>query len=346
MRSTGTRAALLGAIFAAAGLLAAASAGVAFAQAGGPQGCDPGERVIRFAHVVVAQGHTKGEAAQELADLVNKELDGRLCMQVYPDSTLYDDSVVLDEMLKGNVELAAPSISKLEDYTKAYRIFDLPFLFRDEEAVEWFQNSGPGQRLRREVSGKGFKALAFWNAGMKQISATKPLLLPTDARGLTFRIQTSDVLKALFEQIGAIPKPMAFKDVAGALETGAVQGQENSWANIYSKGFYKFQDGVTESNHGLLTYLVITSDAFWNSLSVGDRVALNRILVGVTARVNQASQNIARRNREALEREGVPIRKLNAEQRAAWVEAMRPVWDKFARDIGQDYIEAAITSNR
>lgn len=314
--------------------------------ASGPAGCDAGERVIRFAHVVVAQGHPKGEAAEELAKLVNAEFDGRFCMQVYPDSTLYDDNDVFPALLEGKVEMAAPSLSKFEEYTRAFRIFDLPFMFRDLKAVEWFQFSGPGRRLMREIDGSGFRGLAFWNNGMKQISATRPLLSPEDAKGLSFRIQTSDVLEAQFRQIGAIPKKMAFKDVRGALESGAVDGQENSWANIYSKEFYKFQDGVTESNHGLLAYLLITSDRFWNSLSVRDRVALNRIIVGVTARSNERAQLLAERNKALLQRAGETIHRLSPQQREAWVSAMRPVWSKFAKEIGANYIEAAQVSNR
>lgn len=335
------------ALAAALGVAAVAAGGAALAQSGtGPAGCDAGERTIRFAHVVVADGHPKGEAAAELARIVNMEFDGRYCMIVYPDSTLYDDNDVFPALLSGDVEMAAPSLSKFEEYTRAFRIFDLPFMFRDLQAVEWFQFSGPGKRLMREIQGSGFRGLAFWNNGMKQLSANRPLLMPEDARGLTFRVQTSEVLEAQFAQIGAKTKRLAFKDVYDALAKGEVQGQENTYANIYSKEFYKVQDGVTETNHGLLAYLVITSDRFWESLPVRDRVTLNRIIVGVTARANDAAREIAERNKALLERAGAPIRRLSAEQRDAWVKAMRPVWDKFASQISSSYIEAAVMSNR
>ena len=324
-----------------------ALAGPAAAQTGdaGEQGCDAGERVIRFSHVVVAKGHPKGEAAADLAAAVNAEMNGRYCMTVFPDSTLFDDSKVLDAMLKGEVEMAAPSLSKFERYTKAFRIFDLPFLFRNEDAVEWFQHSGPGQRLRRKLAGTGLKGLAFWNAGMQQISATKPLFWPKDVAGLSFRIQNSAVLSAVMEQLDAEPKPMPFKAVKKALETGEVQGQTNTWANIFSKGFYKHQEGVTESNHGLLAYLVVTSDTFWKSLPATDQAQLNRIVAKASARANLNARQLGKDNRAALEREGVRIVRLTKEQREAWIAAMRPVWDKFAREIGADLIETAESSN-
>ena len=314
--------------------------------ASGENGCDPGERVLRFSHVVVAKGHPKGEAATAFASEINERFNGRMCMIVYPSSTLFDDREVFEALLEGKVEFAAPSLSKFEKYTKAFRVFDLPFLFSDERAVEWFQNTSPGHRLRRRLNGTGFKGLAFWNSGMKQFSATRPLLSPKDAAGLTFRVQKSEVLSALIKELGATPKPLPFKEVRNALSTGEVQGQENTWANIYSKEFFRHQDGVTESNHGLLSYLVVTSDKFWDSLPFEDRPTLKQALLAVSARANERSREISRQNRSALMRAGVEIRELTPTQRKEWVAAMRPVWRKFTRDIGEDLIEAAESANR
>lgn len=353
------RASRLGAAFRALGLALAlpltltsppaqaqTAAALAGASSTGVLGCDPGERVLRFAHVVVEKGHPKGEAAAEFAAEINRRFNGRMCMKVFPNSTLFDDNDVFDGLLRGEVEFAAPSLSKFETYTRAFRIFDLPFLFRDERSVEWFQNTGPGQRLRRRLKGTGLKGMAFWNAGMKQFSATRPLVWPKDAAGLTFRVQQSDVLAALIQQLGAKAKPMPFKAVREALSKGEVQGQENSWANIYSKEFYKFQDGVTESNHGLLSYLVVTSDRFWESVPDQDRPELNQALLAVTARANERSREIAKINRAALVNAGVEIRTLSAEQRQDWVAKMRPVWRKFAGDVGDDLIFSAESANQ
>lgn len=327
-------------------LAAALAAGGSAARAQGALGCDPGELQIRFSHVVVETGHPKGEAATALAEAVNREMDGQACMIVYPDSTLFDDNAVLDALLRGDVEMAAPSLSKFDPYTKVFRVFDLPFLFRDADAVEWFQNSGPGSRLKRSISPLGFRALAFWNNGLKQMSARRPIALPTDIRGLTFRIQQSDVIRAQFQMLGAKPVPMAFKDVAQALETGKVDGQENSWSNILSKEFYRWQDGVTETNHGVLAYALVTSETFWKSLPQPMRAKLAGIVARVSAEANQRAQTLDRLAREALETRGVAIRRLTADQRAAWVEAMAPVWRRFEGEIGARYIDAAVSANR
>ena len=307
--------------------------------------CDTGESIIRFSHVVSASGHPKGEAATLVADRVNAEMNGRFCVEVFPGSQLYDDDKVLEALLSGDVELAAPSLSKFEEFTLQYRVFDLPFLFEDIDAVDRFQQSEIGQQLLDTLQEQGFQGLAFWHNGMKQMSANVPLVDPADAEGLTFRIQASDVLQAQFEALGSSPRMMAFSEVYGALQTGMVDGQENTWSNIYTERFYEVQDGITETNHGIVDYMLVTSLEFWESLDETDRNDLARILGEVTDERNAIATRINMDNRRQIEAEGVEIRTLTSEQRERWVEAMQPVWDKFSEDIGADIIEAALSAN-
>lgn len=158
--------------------------------------CDDGELVIKFSHVTNTDKHPKGIAASLLEQRVNDEMNGTACMQVFPNSTLYDDKKVLEALLNGDVQLAAPSLSKFEKYTKKFRIFDLPFLFENVDAVDRFQNSETGQNLKNSMQRRGLQGLTFWHNGMKQMSANKPLIHPNDAQGLKFRVMASDVLVA------------------------------------------------------------------------------------------------------------------------------------------------------
>lgn len=316
------------------------SAGSAMAQ------CDDGETVVKFSHVTATKGHPKGEAAEVLAERVNKEMNGKLCMEVFPNSQLYNDDKVLEAMLLGDVQLAAPSLSKFEQFTKKYRVYDLPFLFEDISAVDRFQQGPTGQALLTAMQDKGLLGLGYWHNGMKQMSANRPLLLPDDAKGLKFRIQTSDVLQSQFEALGANPQKMAFSEVYGALQTGVVDGQENTWSNIYTKKFYEVQDGTTETDHGVIDYLVVTSAPFWNGLDDDTRKQLKTILDEVTAAANAESSAINEANKAKIVEAGGVVRKLTPEQRAAWVAAMKPVWTKFQDDIGQDVIDAAVQTNK
>ena len=269
---------------------------------------DIGETVIKFSHVTNTDKHPKGIAASLLEQRVNDEMDGKMCMQVFPNSTLYDDNKVLEALLNGDVQLAAPSLSKFEKFTKKYRIFDLPFLFEDVEAVDRFQNSESGEKLKNAMRRRGLQGLAFWHNGMKQMSANKPLISPEDAKGLKFRVQASDVLVAQFEQLGANPQKMSFKEVYGGLQTKVIDGQENTWSNIYGKKFFEVQDGITETNHGILDYLVVTSKDFWKGLPDDQRNQLNTIIQEVTATRNDESSRVNLANKNNIIEAGGEVR--------------------------------------
>ncbi len=307
--------------------------------------CDPGEIVIKFSHVTNSDKHPKGIAASLLAERVNTEMNGKACMEVFPNSTLYTDEKVLEAMLQGDVQFAAPSLSLFEPITKQFRLFDLPFMFKDIAAVDAFQASGTGQEMLQSMTRRGVLGLGFWHNGMKQFSANKPLIMPEDAKGLKFRVQPSDVLVAQMNALGATAQPMAFAEVYGALQTGVVDGQENSWSNIYGQKFFEVQDGVTETNHGIIDYMVVTSVDWWESLDADVRDQLATILDEVTTARNAAVLEVDRAARQSILDAGGKIVELTPEQRAAWVEAMKPVWAQFEAEVGADNIAAAQAFN-
>ena len=307
--------------------------------------CDDGEVVVKFSHVTNTDKHPKGIAASLLEQRVNDEMNGKMCMEVYPNSTLYNDNKVLEAMLQGDVQLAAPSLSKFEKFTKQFRIFDLPFMFKDINAVEAFQASDNGQALLDSMQRRGLQGLAYWHNGMKQMSANKPLIEPTDANGLKFRVQSSDVLVAQMEAIGGNPQKMAFSEVYGGLQQGTVDGQENTWSNIFGKKFFEVQDGVTETNHGIIDYLVVTNVDWLNSLDEDVREQFLTILAEVTETRNKESTAVNNDAKQSIIDAGGVVRQLTPEQREAWVEAMKPVWEQFKDDVGQENIDAAQAIN-
>jgi C4-dicarboxylate-binding protein DctP len=224
-------------------------------------------------------------------------------------------------------------------------LFDLPFMFKNINAVDEFQTSETGQAMKESMTRRGLLGLAFWHNGMKQMSANVALESPADANGLKFRVQNSDVLKAQMAAIGGSPQPMAFSEVYGALQTGVVDGQENTWSNIYGKKFFEVQDGVTETNHGIIDYLVVTSTDFWDGLPDDVRSQLGTIVEEVTATRNSESTAVNAAARQSILDAGGVVRKLSAEQRQEWVTTMMPVWGQFKEDVGQENIDAAQAIN-
>ena len=218
-------------------------------------------------------------------------------------------------------------------------------MFKDIRAVEAFQASTAGQAMLDSMQKRGLQGLGYWHNGMKQMSANKPLLAPSDANGLKFRVQSSDVLVAQMEAMGGSPQKMAFSEVYGALQQGVVDGQENTWSNIFGKKFFEVQDGVTQTDHGILDYLLVANIDWLNGLDTDVRDQFLKIVDEVTTTRNAESTKVNNEAREAIIAAGGVVRELDDTQRQAWVDAMKPVWAKFADDVGQDNIDAAQAIN-
>ncbi len=308
--------------------------------------CDKGEKVIKFSIVTSLKGHPKGEAATKIAKRINHEMNGKACMQLFPSSQLFDDNKVMEALLLGDVQIAAPSLSKLEAYTKRYRIFDFPFLFKDIESVDKFALGPKGEELLGAIESKGYIGLSYIYNGLKHFSARKPILLPADTQGLKFRTQTSDVEVATIEALGGSAQKLAFKEVYGALQTGVVDGQDNTWSNIYTKKFFEVQDGVTETNHQIIAYLAVTSKEWLDSLEPDFREQFLTIFKQETVAANAKASELNEISKQRIIEAGGTVRKLTPAQRKIWIDTVRPVWNKFIDDVGKDTLEAAIRANK
>ncbi|WP_096669010.1 TRAP transporter substrate-binding protein [Polaromonas sp. AET17H-212] len=303
--------------------------------------------VIKFSHVVAEQT-PKGQGALKFKELAEKKLPGKVQVQVFPSSQLFGDAKELEALLLGDVQFIAPSLSKFDRYTKKIQVFDLPFLFDDIEAVDRFQSGPQGKALLEAMKGRGLLGLGYWHNGMKQLSTNKDKLVrPDDVKGLKFRIQASDVLEAQFRALGANPQKMAFAEVYQALQTGVVDGQENTWSNIYSQKFHEVQKTIAETNHGVIDYMVVTNVKWWEGLPADVRKGLTEAMTEATAHANKLALDINEADRKKIAEAGkAKIQKLSKDDVAAWRKAMEPVWKKFEGDIGRDLIDGALKSNK
>ncbi|MCF6189395.1 MAG: TRAP transporter substrate-binding protein [Cocleimonas sp.] len=301
---------------------------------------------LKFSHVV-AENTPKGQMAIEFKKLVAERLKGKVEVEIYPNGQLFGDNKVLEALLLGDVQLASPSLSKFKKYTKKLQVFDLPFLFDDMAAAERFQSSDAGQALLKSVEKKGLIGLGYMHNGMKQMSASKPLHVPADAKGLKFRIMSSDVLSAQFKAVGATPLKKPYSEVFTLLQTKAIDGQENTWSNIHSKKFYEVQDNITSSDHGLLDYMVVTSAEFWNGLDADVRTELKKALDEAVVLGNKVAAEKSMSDKQAIiDSKRTNVIELSKEERQKWKDAMKPVWKEFEDIVGKDLLAAAIAANK
>jgi C4-dicarboxylate-binding protein DctP len=303
--------------------------------------------IIKFSHVV-ATDTPKGKASEKFKELAEKYTGGKVKVEVYPNSTLYKDKEELEALQLGSVQMLAPSNSKFGPLgIREFEVFDLPYILPDLKTLRKVTEGPLGLRLLKLLDSKGITGLAYWDNGFKQMSANKKLVTPADYQGVKFRIQSSRVLQAQFKTLGSLPQVMAFGEVYQALQTGVVDGQENTWSNIYTQKMHEVQKYITETNHGYIGYVVIVNKKFWDDLPADIREQLSKAMKEATDFNNAQSQ---KENDDALAeiKKGgkSEIIKLTPEQDEAMRKAMEPVYKDAASRVGQPLIDEFLKESK
>ena len=296
--------------------------------------------IIKFSHVV-AVDTPKGKGAEYFKKLAEERTKGRVKVEVYANSTLYKDGEEVDALQLGSVQMLAPSLAKFGPLgVRAFEVFDLPYIFDDNNALHKVTDGPTGKMLFQKLESKGIVGLAYWDNGFKDFSANKPLRLPGDVKGLKMRIQSSKVLDSEIRALGGIPQIMAFSEVYQALQTGVVDGTENPPSNFYTQKMNEVQKYLTLSNHGYLGYAVIVNKKFWDGLPADIRTTLEGAMKDATKYANDISQKENDNALEAVRKTGrTQILTLTADEKAAWKKALASVHRENESRIGKDVIE-------
>jgi C4-dicarboxylate-binding protein DctP len=297
--------------------------------------------IIKFSHVV-ANDTPKGKAAEKFKQLAAQYTNGRVKVEIYPNSQLYKDREETEALQRGAVQMLAPSVSKFGPLgVREFELFDLPYLIPDAASVDRVTDGEIGKRLFAKLEPKGLKGLAYWDNGFKQFSANRPLRKPEDFRGLKMRIQSSKVLEEMMRELGALPQVMAFSEVYSALQQKVVDGTENPLSNLYTQKMYEVQSNLTISNHGCLVYAVITNRKFWEGLPADVRGQLEKAMTEAT----RFERDIAKQENEnalaAVRASGkTQVHVLSEAEQKTLKQALLPVQAKFEAVVGRDNLEA------
>jgi len=296
--------------------------------------------VIKFSHVVSTDA-PKGKAAVVFKELAEKYTNGRVKVEVYPNSSLYKDKEELEALQLGSVQILAPSISKFGPLgVKEYDVFDLPFLMSDDTRARQMMASPMMAEFNKKLEAKGVSPLAYWDNGAHVYTANKPLIRPEDFRGLKMRIQGSRVLDAVARELGAIPQIIAFGELYQTLQTGVADGEDNVPSNIWTQKLYDVQKYLTVSYHGRLTYALVTNRKFWDGLPADLKAPLTR---AVKESTDFFDETAAKDNADALEKikasGKVQVHYLTDEEKKAWVAKLMPVHKEMQSRFGKDFIE-------
>ena len=297
--------------------------------------------IIKFSHVV-ALDTPKGKGAERFKQLAEERTGGRVKVEVFPNSQLYKDGEEMEALLLGAVQILAPSVSKFGPLgVREYEAFDLPYIFPDKKVLARVTEGPIGASLFKKLEAKGIIGLGYWDNGFKVMTANKLLRSPQDAKGLKMRIQSSKVLDSQMRALGAIPQVMAFSEVYQALQTGVVDGTENTPSNVYSQKTHEVQKFLTMTNHGYIGYAVIANKKFWDGLPADIRTQLEGAMRDATVYANSIAQ---KENDEAIEKMKasgkIEIVTLTDREADAWRKAVQPVQKEVAPRVGVELIDA------
>lgn len=296
--------------------------------------------VIYFSHVV-AENTPKGLAAQKFAELVEEKTNGRVKVEVFPNGSLYSDDEEIDALLRGDVQIIAPSVSKVTQLLPEWQVLDLPFIFENYDDVEHVFRGKVGKNLLAMLEKKGMKGLALWGNGFKQMMSNRRLLIePSDFSGLKFRVMPSEIIEKQFQLLGAKPVVVPFDRVYESLEKHEFDGQENTISNIYSKNFYQFQPYLTISNHGYLGYAVIVNKHFWEKLPKDIQQKITEAMQETTAwNLKQSRKQNEAQLAKMKQNPKMHIYELTKKEQETWKQKFAPLYDEFEREFGSKLLQ-------
>lgn len=297
--------------------------------------------IINFSHVT-AKDTPKGMAAEFFKKAAEERTKGRVQVNVYPNSQLYKDKEEVEALQLGAVQMLAPSLSKFGPMgLKEFEVFELPYLFSTYDDVHKVTRGPVGEQLFKKLEPKGIVGLAYWDNGFRQMTANRATRSPADFKGLKLRIVSAKVTDAYTRALGAMPQMMSFSEVYQAMQTGVVDGGENSLSNIYTQKFFEVQKFLTMTNHGYLGYAVIVNKKFWDGLPADIRTILEGAIRDATKRNDEIAEKENEEALEAIRKSGrTQIVTLTAQEKAVLKKTLLPVHQQMEDRIGKNIIQA------
>ena len=297
--------------------------------------------VIKFSHVTTIDT-PKGKGAQKFKELAEAATKGRVRVDIYPNSQLYKDKEELEALQMGAVQMLAPSLSKFGPLgVKEFEVYDIPYILPDKAALQRVNEGPVGKALLKKLEPKGIVGLAYWDNGFKEMTSNKPIVQPADFRGQKMRIQSSKVLDAQMRALGANPQVLAFSEVYQSMQTGVVDGSENTPSNIYTQKMHEVQKYLTVSDHGYIGYAVIANKKFWDALPADVRTALEGAMKEATRYANTIAQQENDAALEGIRKAGkTEVHVLTPQEKAAWRKALLPVQATVAARVGKPLIDS------
>ncbi len=295
-------------------------------------------KVMKFASINTSD-RSITLAMKKFAEQVEKETNGGIKVEVFPDSQLGGERDNFEGLQLGSLQASIISTAVTSTFSPNMSILDLPFLFKDNDTAYKVLDGEIGDTLLAELSNQGVIGMNFWENGYRHLTnSVKEIKSPEDLKGLKIRTMESPIHLDMWKELGAIPTPMAFPELFPALQQGIVDGQENPYVVTATNRFYEVQDHLTVTQHVYAANIFMISKKFWDTLSEEEKDIITK--AGEEAKVYQreVEQQQANDLLELLKEKGMEITELSVEEKQKFTEKVQPIYEKYSKEIGEDLV--------
>ncbi len=296
------------------------------------------ERSIKFGYSV-HETNPLGKGATKFAQIVTEKSGGKIKVKNYPATQLGSETQMISATQGGLQEIVGVSSAPLAGIVKEFAVFDLPFLFANEKEVDAVVDGPVGAQLFDKLSNKGLVGLCFWENGFRHVTNSKrPITKSDDFKGLKIRVMQNPVYVDEFNALGANAVPMAWPEVYSALETKAIDAQENPYAIVSTNKIDEVQKYLSVTKHGYSPYPVMVSSKLWDQLNPAERTVFKEACVEARDYERKLSRDEDVKTIAELKARGMAINELSPDALAQMRQQLKPITDKYSKEIGEGLI--------
>jgi len=288
------------------------------------------ERTIRFGHLNNAD-HPVSFGVKKFAELVAQKSGGKLKVLEFPASQLGNEMQQQSALQGGVQEMSAPATTSLAGIVKEFGMFDFPFIVGTPAQADALVDGPLGSALLAKLPEKGLVGLGYWDLGFRNVTNSKrPINRYEDMEGLKIRVIPNPVFIETFKVFKANPAPLPFSELYSALETRAVDAQENPYSVILSNKFYEVQKYLTSTNHVYAANIMLVSKRFWDKLSPAEQKILRESALQARDYQRQISRGVAQKAVGELQAKGMQVNEPSPAEHARMVNLVKPIIERFS----------------
>jgi tripartite ATP-independent transporter DctP family solute receptor len=299
--------------------------------------------VFRVSHTLDPTSHYN-KGLMYLHDLLQKKTNGDLGLDIYHSAQIGSERDAIEGVTMGTLEMTLTSSAPLSNFTKAFMVFDLPFIITDRvKAYKWMD--GPqGKAIMDSLQKQNMVGLSIWENGFRQMTNSKRAVVkPEDAKGLKIRLMENPVHIATFKELGAYPTPIPFGELFTAMQQKTVDGQENPLVIISTSKFNEVQKYLTLSGHFYAPAILLINKDVWGKLSDGQRKIMTESIAEARDWERKYSAEMDGKLADDLKKAGMEV---TQPDKALWAKTLAPVYKQFESTIGKDLIQSLIDAQK